>query len=946
MKSRTFKLLAMVITVVMLIVSMPISSLAASVEDFEEIFSYTPGTFDLADWTGQNNTPALSDGNLRVSQTSDQNYATITYKNNYNLTNGFELTYSANVRTSYNNIYSGYYYVGVKIGNITVAMDQYVKPTILINDKRKALGSAIISYSSASDIASWLTNTESKYSSVYYKVSYDPDTKKVTYAKYHDDVEVFKLVYTDTAKLVNLEGASIALYHNNSRGLYATYSNFSLLADLGIPDTTGMPGGKCGENANWAFDEASGTLYITGSGAMDNYINVGNVAPWSAEYRKSITKVVVADGITHIGNRAFKGHNRITTVKLGKGVKTLGYECFYLCNKLEKIKLNNGLTNLGALTFYNCTALTQITIPSSVTNIENRAFKGSGLTSIVVPDTVTKMGYEVFMNCASLAELDFTESLSMLQPCTFMNCTSLTQFYFTDNMCRIRANAFNGCTSLKSVEFENEAMMWASSNGNEAKIASNAFEGCSEELELLATKGGHVESYAAKYDLIFADKNATAIVYDLTALADSATALKNPDKGWYIHYYDNTLSKYGNGLSAKDAVAMIPCLDHIYLRLAWSYLEPREGQFNWNVIDKVINDYAQYGIKVSFRITCKETDASNKYATPQWVKNAGAAGTLRDDSWEPDYGDPIFLQKLDNFHKAFAERYDSREDVIYVDVGSYGDWGEGHTSSSSQKVWGWDTIKAHFDIYKKYYKNTQIVISDDFVGGRSASNGRDDIKQYVLDNGWTYRDDSVGVEWYVNNYGEKLRSPELFKAVKDTVPTIIENEHYGWNKECGNWQNGKYFLSAMEQTSATYGGFHGYPADFMKDNPEVAKQIGNKLGYWYFVNGFKLSSNSKNMKLEINWLNQGASKAYNKYDLSIILVDSSKKEYVFNQADFDNTQILPNQEYVSKHAISKQGLSKGTYTLKIAMKKGDEIVQLALNSGNNGVYTLGQIVVD
>ena len=436
--------------------------------------------------------------------------------------------------------------------------------------------------------------------------------------------------------------------------------------------------------------------------------------------------------------------------------------------------------------------------------------------------------------------------------------------------------------------------------------------------------------------------------FDLKSAEDSVSPLRNPDKGWYIHYFDNSIEKYGVGTKAKDAVKMIPCLDHIYLRLAWAYLEPQEGQFNWKLIDDIINEWTKEGVKVSFRITCKETDANHKYATPKWVQDAGAKGKMLDNAWEPDYGDPIFLQKLDNFHKAFAQRYDSRKDVIYVDVGSYGDWGEGHTASSTKKDWSWSTIKAHFDIYKKYYKNTQIVISDDFIGSRTTSEGKNEIKQYVLDNGWTYRDDSVGVDWFVKSLGEKLRSPELFEAVKDTVPTILENEHYGWNYESGNWQNGKYFLSAMDQTNATYGGFHGYPADFMRDNPQLAKEIGNKLGYWYFIDEVTVENKNGKIDIEIKWRNEGVSKAYNKYDFNIILENASGEKTVFAQNDFDNTAIKPNDQYTSLHKIDATKLTTGKYTLKIQMKKGDEPIYIALDKSlmeSNGIYTVGNFTI-
>ncbi|MBR5012264.1 MAG: leucine-rich repeat domain-containing protein, partial [Clostridia bacterium] len=260
--------------------------------------------------------------------------------------------------------------------------------------------------------------------------------------------------------------------------------------------------GSCGENAIWTFDDSTGTLYITGTGRVNNYINVGNTTPW-LEYRDRITAVVIGDGITYVGNRAFRGLNCLVKATFGKDVTSFGYELFYNCNKLTKVEFNEGLTNIGALCFYGCTSLRQIHIPSTVTNIQNRAFKGSGLTSVIVPDTVKTLGYEVFMNCTSLEVVQYTRGASMLNPCMFENCTSLRNFVFTRNMCRIRSRAFYGCTALEGVNFEDANNMWGSSNGQEARIASDAFDACSSSLVLIAKSGSHVQTYAANHSIRF-----------------------------------------------------------------------------------------------------------------------------------------------------------------------------------------------------------------------------------------------------------------------------------------------------------------------------------------------------------------------------------------------------------------------------------------------------------
>ncbi len=438
--------------------------------------------------------------------------------------------------------------------------------------------------------------------------------------------------------------------------------------------------------------------------------------------------------------------------------------------------------------------------------------------------------------------------------------------------------------------------------------------------------------------------------YDLRSIADKDTPLRNPDKGWYIHYYDNTIEKYGvkngNFLSAEKALKLIPCLDHIYLRLAWAYLEPEEGKFNWELIDKIIDPYTEAGVGITFRISCKETDRNQYYATPEWVKNAGAKGTMLDNAWEPDYGDPIFLKKLDNFHKAFAARYDGRSDLIYIDVGSYGDWGEGHTASSSHKDWPWETIKAHFDIHKKYYKNTLICISDDFIGSRNDPEGKEEILQYVLDNGWTFRDDSISVPWFVENMGTEMRSPELFDAVWQKVPTILELDHYQTTVDKNTWRGGQIFLEAVSQAHATYGGFHGYPEQWIADNYKYARTTGNKMGYWYFIDKVTVEKKSNNLDISINWFNNGAAKAYNKYGFDIILTDKNGKDTVFTQESFDNTTFMPGRSANTKHTIS--GIKSGEYTIYVRMYKGDRPVYLAIDKNHtrkDGACEIGTIII-
>ena len=177
---------------------------------------------------------------------------------------------------------------------------------------------------------------------------------------------------------------------------------------------------------------------------------------------------------------------------------------------------------------------------------------------------------------------------------------------------------------------------------------------------------------------------------------DTLRPLANPDKGWYHHMLDNGVGRYL--IQDESELINFPGMDHLYLRLAWAFLEPEEGEFDWSWIDDIVEKYVPMGYQVSFRISCKETGGKPhavpeeingvRYATPSWVEKAGAKGVVPTEfgppAWTPDWDDPVFLEKLDNFHRAFAAKYDGKPWVRYVDIGSIGEWGEGHTNNSTR----------------------------------------------------------------------------------------------------------------------------------------------------------------------------------------------------------------------------------------------------------------------
>lgn len=144
--------------------------------------------------------------------------------------------------------------------------------------------------------------------------------------------------------------------------------------------------GTCGSNLSWQLD--GGTLYISGSGAMDNfdyaksrYIGGGqNPAPWS-ELRGQITAISFSGSISSIGRDAFYGCTQLRSIKIPSGITEIDSYTFEGCTSLTSVEIPSSVTRINSEAFYGCSSLATITIPASVRVIEYRAFSGTALTS-------------------------------------------------------------------------------------------------------------------------------------------------------------------------------------------------------------------------------------------------------------------------------------------------------------------------------------------------------------------------------------------------------------------------------------------------------------------------------------------------------------------------------------------------------------------------------------
>ncbi len=201
--------------------------------------------------------------------------------------------------------------------------------------------------------------------------------------------------------------------------------------------------GTCGTNLTWSFDNSTGALKISGTGAMTNWSSHSEV-PWkynSINY--GIKSVSISSGVTSIGDYAFYDCTSLTSVTIPSSVKSIGSYAFRYCQTLKSITIPDSVTYIGDYAFLSCQSLTSIKIPSGVTAINAGTFYGcSELASVTIPYGVTTIGDEAFYGCWVLPSVKIPDSVVSIGDVAFQHCWALATITMPDKAMELGNDIF------------------------------------------------------------------------------------------------------------------------------------------------------------------------------------------------------------------------------------------------------------------------------------------------------------------------------------------------------------------------------------------------------------------------------------------------------------------------------------------------------------------------
>ena len=246
---------------------------------------------------------------------------------------------------------------------------------------------------------------------------------------------------------------------------------------------TGLPfAGANSGNSKWQESAATGLMQVQAAQTTYNY-TVGNSTYTYTiltddtvkitKYKGTDESIVIPseiDGkkVTVIGSSAFYGFKSLKNIEIPDGITSIENYAFCQCWSITSLSVPESVTSIGTGAFRFCSDLKEIKLPSNLTvlsdslfgadaNLEYITFGDAEKTdTVIIPETVQKMGNYVFMNCEKIKNIKLPSNLKSIGKTCFQGCISLTGLFIPQSVESIGGGIFGDCDALQSVEIEDE----------------------------------------------------------------------------------------------------------------------------------------------------------------------------------------------------------------------------------------------------------------------------------------------------------------------------------------------------------------------------------------------------------------------------------------------------------------------------------------------------------
>ncbi len=398
-------------------------------------------------------------------------------------------------------------------------------------------------------------------------------------------------------------------------------------------------------------------------------------------------------------------------------------------------------------------------------------------------------------------------------------------------------------------------------------------------------------------------------------------------------------------LAPAPAQPDFPKASIAYCRWFWDKIEPEAGKFNWEIVDRALEQAREHHQTLAIRLMPYDPE----HPLPEWYRNSGARRANRPadkdgNIWQPDFTDPLYLKYWGELAAAAGARYDGHPDLDSVDISSIGYWGEGW----SPYMPPFPYQKALIDIWLEAFRRTPLLMNFD----------EPQALTYGTEHGAGWRLDCLG-DMRLTSDNKDFKAEMLTVYPQQVVRAGIQDVwqrspvsletcwvpgywlKQGWDVDYILNQALRWHVTSLNIKSSPI------PPAWKKNFEEFEK----KMGYRFILRRLeypKAAKAGQTMSVHMWWLNAGVAPVYREYWLAlelrsaetnaVIRLPAEVRKWLPGDAVFDGTVYVPDS------------LKSGTYRLRVGLldpRTEQPAIRLAIQGRDaDGWYDMGPFVVE
>lgn len=389
--------------------------------------------------------------------------------------------------------------------------------------------------------------------------------------------------------------------------------------------------------------------------------------------------------------------------------------------------------------------------------------------------------------------------------------------------------------------------------------------------------------------------------------------------GWMMEQLPDTEGLY------IGEVENFPDTTIAYFRLPWCRIERKEGEYDLDYIDDILETAEKRGQKVMFRFI-PHAARPGCLDLPEWFREKlGIPEREVGDKASPDH--PLFYELFAKFIRKMGEHIDGDRRVTAIDMALVSAWGEQDgIENLSEEKW-----KFLVDAYMQSFKKTPVSAQFNHTESIDYANTYRPIGA---------RADCLGdMKWHMFAlYPKFFDNSTLWKKAPIAFEVCWVVKHWldmGWNIDHTIEQSLKWHITSFNAKSVAI------PPELKEKCEEWIK----RMGYRYSVNKVEYPSVAEkgdSLEITLHIENSGVAPIYHEYPFVLRL--KGEKIYTFN-TEIDLREILPG-EYIFKETLDLPiDIEAGEYVLEAGIGDDEDRVYIATDSPeNNGYNTISSII--